>query len=157
MAYCTNSDVASLFREITFSSDTAVTDTEVDDIITEVDAEINGLLYDHYEVPIVGTESLKIMKMISRYKAGHLVKTILETNEQTSDKVQEIQTNLEKKANELLKKIIPTWDEKCCEWIDPILKLSDATRKATSPDAASLFSAPSNVSGRQITKGGNNW
>lgn len=157
MAYSLNSEVASLFRDITFSSTTAVTDTEVDNIIDEVDAEINGLLYDHYEVPITGVESLKIMKMISRYKAGHVVKTILEVNEQTSDKVQELQTNLELKANELIKKIIPTWDPKCCEWIDPVLKLSDATRKAAGPEATSLFSAPDNVSKREIKRGGDNW
>lgn len=157
MAYATKSDVASLFRDITFDTDNAVTGTEVTNIITEVEAEINALLYDHYVVPITGIESLKIMKMISRYKAAHVVKTILETNEQTSDKVQDNQTNLEKKANDLLKKIIPTWDEKCCEWIDPVLKLTDATRKGTSPDAASVFSSANNVSKREIKRGGNNW
>lgn len=155
MAYATNSDVASLFRDITFDANTAVTDSEVDSIIEEVEAEINALLYDHYVVPITGTESLKIMKTISRYKAAHVVKTILEANEQYSDKVQEIQTNLEKKAMEMLKKIIPTWDGD--QWVDPILNLSDAVRKQTSPKSGSVFSAPNNVSTRQIKKGGDNW
>ena len=157
MAYTTVDKVKSLFRRLeikaatgTPSLDTVVTIEEVDDFILEVDAEIDAKLVDHYTVPITGVESLKIVGKISRMN-----KTILETTGQLSDRSQEVQTNLELKADKMLKETIPMWDSKCCEWIDPILQLSDAVRTAKSPKSGNLFQ--SNVRTAVIKRGGDNW
>jgi len=65
MAYSVYTDVASEFKSVTFSSTTAVTDSEVTEFISQIDAWIDGILYSKYETPITGTESLKILKMLS--------------------------------------------------------------------------------------------
>jgi hypothetical protein len=134
---------------------TAVTIEDVDEFILEADAEINARLFDYYTTPITGTEALLVVGKISKYKVAHVIKTILEATTETSDRQQDVQINLEKKANELLDNIIPKWDSKCCEWIDPIIQLSDANRKATSPKTAAVFK--SNAGTVVIKKGGDNW
>ena len=162
MPYTTVEKVKSLFRDIeieattgTPANDTVVTTEEVDEMISEVDAEIDAKLSDHYEVPITGTESLKIIGKISRLKVAHLIKTILESTAELSDRNQEVQTNLEKKAEKMLMDVIPRWDEKCCEWVDPIMQLTDATRTEKSPKSGNLFKA--NTTTRSIKRGGDNW
>lgn len=162
MAYTTVDKVKSLFRRLeinaatgTSSLDTVVTTEEVDEFILEVDAEIDAKLSDHYTVPITGVEALKIVGKISRMKVAHMIKTILETTGQLSDRSQEVQTNLELKADKMLKETIPIWDSKCCEWVDPILQLTDATRIAKSPKTGNLFQ--SNVRTAVIKRGGDNW
>jgi len=123
--------------------------------IDEVDAEINGLLVDYYVVPITGVESLKIIGRISTYKVAHIVKTVLEATTESSDKNQEVQTNLEKKAMKMLDQIIPTFDSKVNRWLDPRLQLQDSTRKQKTPKSGNLFN--SNRGTNTITKGGDNW
>lgn len=155
MAYTTVAKVQSLFRDLDVNVNTAVTTTEVNDMISEVDAEIDGKLVDHYAVPIVGVESLKIIGKISRLKVGHLIKTILESTNQLSDREQEFQTNLEKKADKMLDDIIPTYNSQNNTWIDPILQLQDASAKAKTPKTGNLFQ--SNVRAAVIKRGGTNW
>jgi phage gp36-like protein len=163
MAYTTVDNVKSMFRGIEIEPEnvgspeenTAVTTEEVERFIDEVDAEINGLLYDYYDTPITGTNALLIVGRISTYKVAHIIKTILEATNENSDKKADVQTNLEKKANEMIDQIIPHWDQKCCEWIDPRLPLTDASMKAVSPKTAAVFD--SSVHEPVIKKGGNNW
>lgn len=162
MAYTTVDNVKSMFRGISIEpttddeqTDTAVTTEDVERFIDEVDAEINGLLYEYYETPITGTNALLIVGRISTYKVAHIIKTILESTEQTSDKAAEVQTNLEKKANQLIDQIIPHWDPKCCEWVVARLPLSDAEEKPVTPRTAAVFS--SSEHDPVIKKGGDNW
>lgn len=65
MAYSVTSDVASEFKKITFDANSSVTSTEVTEFISQIDAWIDGVLTSKYETPVTGTESLKILKMIS--------------------------------------------------------------------------------------------
>lgn len=65
MAYCTNSDVSSEFKDITFSGTTVITNTEVDGFIAQADAFIDSYLSTKYEVPITGSISLLVLKTIS--------------------------------------------------------------------------------------------
>ena len=162
MAYTTVAKVKTMFRGIAFDPDTgipennsAITEETVTEWIDEVDAEINGFLSDYYAVPIVGPEALKIIGRISKYKVAHIAKTVLESLTESSDKNQVVQTNLEKKANDMLDQIIPHWDEKCCEWIDPRIQLVDAGRTEIGPKSGSVFN--SNRGTAVIVKGGNNW
>jgi hypothetical protein len=154
--YTSRANVQSLFRDLEVdAANTVIIESELDDIISEVEAEIDAKLYDFYVVPVTGTESIKILGKIARMKAGHLVKTILEAQEELSDKTQTVQSNLELRADELLNQIIPTWDAKCCEWVDPRMPLTDATRKQVSPVSGSIFN--SNTRTPTIKIGGNNW
>jgi len=162
MAYTTVAKVQSMFRAIEFAAatgseqtETAVTTEDVDEFILEADAEIDSKLVKFYTVPITGTEALKIVGQISKYKVAHVIKTILESDSQTSDHVQEVQTNLEMKANKLLDDIIPHWDAKCCEWVDPAMTLTDAPSKPRSPVTGSVFSSSAHTA--EIKRGGSNW
>lgn len=77
MAYCTNTDVSSEFKGITFSSSTPVTADEVTEFIAQSDAVIDGYLNNKYVTPITGASSLAIVKMISIYMVSKRVKAIL--------------------------------------------------------------------------------
>lgn len=155
MAYTTIAKVQSLFRKLDVDANTAVTTTEVNDMIAEVDAEIDGKLVDHYAVPIVDASSLLIVGKISRMKVAHLIKTILESTNQLSDREQEVQTNLEKKADALLLSIIPTYNSQNDTWVDPILQLTGASAKSKTPKTGNLFQ--SNTREITVKRGGLNW
>jgi len=155
MSYTTVEKVKALFRDISIDTDTAVTISEVEDLIEEVDVEIDSKLSDFYEVPIVGAKSLVLIGKISRLKVAHMVKTILESTAELSDRVNQEQTNLDLKAEKLLNDIIPKWDEKCCEWVDPIIQLPDAVRKPMSPKSGNVFK--SNKAKPEIKRFGRNW
>jgi phage gp36-like protein len=64
VAYCTDTDISSEFKAITFSSTSAVTDTEVDGFIDQASATIDGIIASKYEVPVTGSASLLVLKMI---------------------------------------------------------------------------------------------
>ena len=78
MAYATNSDIKSEFKNISFDlADDAVTDTEVDEFIEQEEAIINATVSNRYEIPLTGTEALKVMKSISiAYVAYRVAKII---------------------------------------------------------------------------------
>jgi len=167
MPYTTLAKVKSMFRGITISADTgnestntAVTEEDVAEFIAEADAEIDARLNRYYVTPITGTEALKVVGTISKYKVAHMIKTILEATSSNSDKEQDVQTNLEKKANRLLEDITPTFKSVGSggTWIEPVIDLVDATRKPSSPRDASVFGTNyAGVRTPTITRGGNNW
>lgn len=65
MAYATHSDVSAEFKGITFSASTAITSTEVTEMISQEEATLDARLSKRYVTPITGTEALKIMKRLS--------------------------------------------------------------------------------------------
>jgi len=147
MAYTTSSKVSSMFRDITFDSDsnTAITTSEVEDLITEIDGEIDSQLYPFYVVPITGAEALKVVGLISKLKVTHIVKTILEQNEQVSSLKQDVQSgNLEARAQKLLDDLIPIKDKRgnlCAAK----KVLTDATAKEVPPSGGARFKSSSNA------------
>ena len=160
MAYTTLLQIKDLFRGISIepstgdeSVDTAVSTEAIAQFIIDADAEIDSRLNKYYVTPITGVESLKLINVISKYKVAHVVKTVLEATNETSDRNQDVQTNLELKANAMLENMIP----QCVNgtWCDPTAELPDAPLKSTSPKSAAVFS--SNTGTATITKGGNNW
>ncbi len=161
MAYTNAGDVKALFRNIDIDAPgegTAVDTAELDVMIAEVDAEINMKLNRTYVTPIiVGDSPIAFLYLgkIARMKVAHLIKTILELTNENSDRVQDVQTNLEMKADKLLDAVRRKWDAKCCEWVDPEFPLEDAEMKAISPISGSVFSY--NKGTPTIIKGGNNW
>lgn len=64
MAYATYTDVASEFKDVTFSASTAITDTEVTEFIVQAEAYINSYISTRYEVPVSGSVSVLILKTV---------------------------------------------------------------------------------------------
>jgi len=77
MAYATTANIASEFKNITFDATSAVTDTEVSSFIEQEEAVIDATISNRYEVPVTGTEALKIMKSISIAFVAYRVAKIL--------------------------------------------------------------------------------
>jgi phage gp36-like protein len=106
MAYCTDTDISSEFKDITFSASTTITDTEVDGYIDQASSLIDSYLIAKYQVPITGSASLLFMKMIciwlvkSRILSILSVKTPLDKTKQDPDG-----QKLYDQAIELLKKL----------------------------------------------------
>lgn len=77
MSYCTYSDVAAEFKNITFSASSSITDTEVTEFIAQADAYIDSRIGLKYQVPITGSASLKIVKRLSIWLVSARIKEIL--------------------------------------------------------------------------------
>lgn len=162
MAYTTEAKVKTMFRDIVINpatgnpeTETAVTSETVTELITEADAFIDGKLFDYYTTPITGVNSLIMVGRISKLLVAHDIKMILESIDQSSDKKQEIQGNLRAQATSLLSDIMPNWDSDSDQWVEPVVQLVDAPRKAVSSKTGSVFQ--SNSGTVTITKGGDNW
>ena len=161
--YTTKDKVLSMFRDIRVeATDTVITDSEIAQFISEADAEINAKLNKFYQTPIDSgdsPESFLILGRISKLKVAHTMKTILEMQKQSSDKEQDVQTNLEKKADQLLSDLLPTFNTKANRWDDAIMPLPDAVAKALSPTTDGLFNSNSlNTSTEPVfKKNGDNW
>lgn len=163
MAYTTVEKVKRMFRHIkieapsgTESQDTAITTEDVAEFIIDADAEIDAKLSEFYVTPITGVESLKHIGTISKYKVAHIIKTVLEAQTEFSDREQDVQINLGKKADMMLNALLP----KCIngKMIDSQVNLIDAERKAVGPDNGSVFGANfAGVRDSVIKKGGDNW
>lgn len=85
MAYSTNADIASEFKDITFSATTKVTDTEVDGFIAQTDQEINGIIGVKYRVPITDVTALELLKSISISIVAARVASILRVKTPSPD------------------------------------------------------------------------
>lgn len=158
MAYYTDlTKIKAMFRDIKIeTSGTAIIKSEVNQWIDEAEAEIHAKIDPYYDTPVDETTSPKsflILTKIATYKVAHVIKTVLELDKQTSDKVQEVQTNLDKKADKILSDILPTFDKG--RLINPIMPLPDAVSKFYAPKTASIFSTSSNDP--IFTKNGDNW
>lgn len=105
MAYAVTSDVASEFKNVEFTAQTPVTATEVTAFITQADGEINGYVGKVYTIPITGTESLAVMKMISVWLVAHRVSQILQVKTVTEE-TETGAKSLREQALELLDKIV---------------------------------------------------
>lgn len=157
MAYTTKELVQAMVRDlkITLAADTSptvVTEEKITEWISQQDAYINGRIASYYSIPVVQADSpisFEILKLIATYKVTHMVKTVLELTSENSDKQQDVQTNLDKKAEKMLDNLIPQKGE------PPVLKLPDAPMLETSPENAALFSLEAQTP--TFTKGGNNW
>jgi len=78
MAYSVYGDVQSEFKSTTFGASTKITSTEVTEFISQADAMIDGIVSGKYVTPVTGSESLKIVKMISINLVAGRIWNILE-------------------------------------------------------------------------------
>lgn len=86
MAYSTKDQVQSEFKNVSFDANTAVTDTEVTDLITQTDAEIDARLSVRYVTPITGNVSLLLLRTISIFITAARVSKIIEVKTGESDR-----------------------------------------------------------------------
>lgn len=126
MSYCTTTDVTNEFRKLALNDETVST-TKVTAWITQADAYINGKLGLRYQVPITGTESLKIVGLIATWLVAGRVKDTLEIQSGSPKAEQSTKGDLGAKAEKMLKEIVAGE-----------MKLSDATL-ATSADGVRSF------------------
>ena len=77
MPYATSSDIASEFKGTTFGSSTTVKAAEVTEFISQEEAVINATISNRYEIPITGTEALKVLKSISIAYVAYRVAEII--------------------------------------------------------------------------------
>jgi len=106
MAYSVLADVQSEFKDIEFTATTKITSTEITDpFILQADAEINARIGLRYVVPITGTESLKIMKMLSVWITADRISKILRIKTKTEEDTT-AEKSLRQMANELIDKIV---------------------------------------------------
>ena len=128
MSYCTTSDISNEFKDITFDTDTSVTDTDVDSFIDQASSLINSFVSSKYEIPVTGSGALLFLKMIciwlvkARVISILSVKTPLDKTKQDPDS-----QKLYEQAISLLKQIKAG-----------TLKLSDAV-PASSDDGMTSF------------------
>jgi hypothetical protein len=132
MAYSTNSDIQSEFKNLSYSSG-GITSAEVDEFISQEDAFIDGIAGQKYATPITGTEALKIIKTISIHLVANRVKTILAVKTGISQTEQDSVSNLATMAKEKLKMIA-----------EGTLILSDATLGKAS-DGVDSFSVSDDI------------
>lgn len=134
MAYTTVDNVASEFKNISFSATTSITTDEVTRFIDEADAYIDGRLDNIYVTPVTGVVSLLILQQISTWLVAQRVKDIqaLKTGNDTTNQ-DGSEKRLDKKAMELLEQIIK--DE---------LQLPDATA-VKSGGGVSSYNARNNI------------
>lgn len=103
MSYATATQIASEFKSTTFSGSSAVTTSELDDWCDEFSRVIDAQLSAKYTVPITGTESLKIVRLIVKNFVAARVKRILSADEQAGGRSKETDADkLEKQAQMML-------------------------------------------------------
>ena len=153
MAYTNVDNIKALVRGLEIGTGTVITEDKLDLWIAQVGAYIDGRLASYYITPITGAKSLKIVSMIADYKVTHIVKTVLELTSENSDKRQDVQTNLDFKAEKMLKDLLPTYSGNII--MEPVLKLPDADFVSRSPEKAALTSM--SQQGGTFKKGGDNW
>lgn len=64
MTYATIDDIEAELKGINFTTTSQVTSTAVNNFLLQTDALINSYIYERYELPITGVESLEILKKI---------------------------------------------------------------------------------------------
>lgn len=105
MAYSTESQVEGEFKNIDFTSTTAVTSDDITRFIAEADALIDAKVGLKYAVPITGAASLLIMRYCSIQIVADRVRKILEVKTGESDKDQDEKENEFKNAESIINRI----------------------------------------------------
>lgn len=77
MGYCALADVQAEFKSITFSSTTAVTDTEVNGFIDDSSAVMDSRLALRYQTPVTGAVSLSVLKVICSQMVAERIRKII--------------------------------------------------------------------------------
>ena len=77
MSYATTADIVSEFKNLRLDTASSVKTAEVAEFIEQEEVIINAMISNRYEVPVSGTESVKILKRISIAYVAYRVAKIL--------------------------------------------------------------------------------
>ncbi len=107
MSYAEVSDIQSEFKSINFSeSDASVGTTEVEDFISQSDAEIDARISVKYSVPVTaGASALLLLKQISTWLVASRIKYILEVKNVRAEIDQDVKTDMASLARKMLDQI----------------------------------------------------
>jgi len=156
MAYTDLTQVQSLFRNVTFSTESAVTSADVSQFITDAETFINARLKNYYDIDNIGPESEVMLATVAKYKVASIIKEVLELTSSNSSNInQRVTGSWDMIANKMLDEIAPPIDNcKGC-FPRPVTPLPDTDLISVRPQKATLF-AGSNAT-KTFTKSGNNW
>ncbi len=153
MSYATIDEVKSMFRDFADNVDAAVTDAEItlflDNSTSIIDAKIGTL----YTLPITigaNPKSFAILKQLQMFKVACIVDDILNSYGEADKKPMWC-----KKAQTLLKDLVPDISPKTGRQPEPTMKLPDATYNGT-PTAQNKIRV-SATTGTQFNKGVDSW
>jgi hypothetical protein len=106
MAYCSTTEVAAEFKNITFGSSNGITTAEVSSMIDQISAEIDGRLSGIYAVPITGASSLLIVKQLAVWLVKDRINGILNVKDGDGKDDQVGSATLGDKARKILDQIL---------------------------------------------------
>jgi hypothetical protein len=106
MSYATADQITGEFADVTFSTTTKVTTTDITRFLAEADAEINTRLSSRYAVPITGTEALVLMGMIETWLVKHRVANIMAVKIPVTKAAQGGETDLRQQALDMLQAMV---------------------------------------------------
>lgn len=153
MSYATKDEIKSLFRDFADNSEAAVDDAEIDLFIDNTTSIIDAKISTLYMMPITEAEnpkSFKILKQLQMFKVACIIDDILNDYAEADKKPMWC-----KKANHLLKALVPDVNPKTCRQCVPTMKLPDAEYIGTSTQRGRIN--VSATSGTVIKKGFDNW
>ncbi len=84
MAYTTYTEIQSDFKDITFSTTTNVTATDVTQFIVEADSLVNAYVAKRYTVPVTAGDGLNLLKLCSRSLVTARIKRLMEVVQEKS-------------------------------------------------------------------------
>jgi phage gp36-like protein len=105
MSYATVQYIEEEFKDVEFTSTSALTDTEVTRFLEEADAEIDMNLGTRYQTPITGTQALIIMRIIAIWLVKSRVSEILRIKTGRIESDQDGGSDPAERAREMLTKI----------------------------------------------------
>ena len=107
MSYASTTDIQNEFKSLDLTSNTTLTSTKITQFLADADAEINARLACTYQVPITGTNSLIVVKLIEIYLVKHRCMEILRQSKTgTTSGEEDAQTNYRKMGLNMIDDII---------------------------------------------------
>lgn len=153
MSYATRDEVKSMFRDFADNSEAAITDVELDLFLDNTTSIIDAKIGTLYQMPITigaNPESFKILKQLQMFKVACIVDDILNDYSEAEKKPMWC-----KKAEGMMKALVPEMDKKTCRQCEPTMKLPDATYIGTSTQRGQI--KVNKTSGTIFKKGADNW
>lgn len=135
MAYCTQAQIESEFKSMTFSATTPVTDTDITRFIVEADAKIDSKLAVKYTTPITGANSLIVVRTIAIKLIKHRIERIINVKTPSAAGNQGEETSLldeaEKELDDLAKGMAVLTDATLATSADGVKSYTSTTVSTT--------------------------
>ena len=148
MSYSTVAKVQAMLKGASITSSTNPNLTDLAVFIAEEEAEINSRLSEIYSVPIIEAGSplaFAIVSKISTLKISARVKSIIQVQGESEDKVRSPAYAWAKEADEMLKNCLPTYSDSNGKTVRvrAVMPLPDATINKGQPGIGNAVSTSS--------------